>query len=674
MKKLLIANRGEIARRILRAGRERGYCVAVVATEEDSDSLVCSEVDAVLKVSSFLDPSEIVAAASAWKADLIHPGYGFLSENSEFADLVERAGITFVGPTAANIMAMGSKESAKRVAERCQVPVLGALFSADLAKIPETGWAQALQERNIRAPYLVKASAGGGGRGMRVVEKFEDLPANIHRASEEAKASFRDGTVFIENYLQEPRHIEIQVFGDGNGGGVFLGERECSLQRRHQKVVEEAPSPVVDVELREQMGKAALALVRETKYRGAGTAEFLLDAQGQFYFLEMNTRLQVEHPVTEIVFGVDLVHAQLDLAEGRWPKSLPDPKQFVVLEPRGVALEARILAENPRENYLPTPGPLLLYREPKGEGVRVDTGVSEGKRVNSNYDSMIAKLICFGKDRAEATARLSEALSQLSIAGTVTNIPFLQAVVRHPDFLVGNESTAWLGAHQNELMEEVIPKNLRDLFTSSLFAQKLFEFRVRPSSATSAGQTPQKVFAGLGGLTACLHPSAGDDLRIKETDLLRKVEISGEALNICLRREKPRRHFCSAINDAIRDACFDRAKIEAYVTPAGQGECYLTVSGENILIKSHFSEGHVSEGAAESAIRAPMAGKVLEIHVKEGDVLAAGRVAFVVESMKMQLEVRAKSACRVDRILVKVGQVLTGPDTMAQVSSEDKGA
>lgn len=347
-RRLVIANRGEIARRILRAGRAMGYQVAVISTTQDEGARVRREADAVLPVASFLDIPGIVAACRDWGGQLLHPGYGFLSEHAGFAQAVEDAGIVFVGPAPASMRALGGKEAAKALAQACGVPTLEALLSVELAALAPERWEAALAARGIRAPFLVKASGGGGGRGMRVVRDAGALPDAVRRAGLEAEAAFHDGAVFVERYLEAPRHIEIQVFGDGRGGGVFLGERECSLQRRHQKVLEEAPSAVVDPPLREALGRAALALVRETRYRGAGTVEFLLASDRAWHFLEVNTRLQVEHPVTELAYGVDLVRAQLELAEGRWPEALGDPGAFTLPAPRGVALEARILAEDPR--------------------------------------------------------------------------------------------------------------------------------------------------------------------------------------------------------------------------------------------------------------------------------------------------------------------------------------
>ena len=461
-RRLVIANRGEIARRILRAGRAMGYDVAVVATAQDQGTRVQREADAVLPVASYLDPDGIVAAALGWGAQLLHPGYGFLSEHAGFAQAVEDAGIAFVGPSAAAMRALGGKEPAKALARSCGVPVLDALLSHELAALAPERWEQELAARGIHAPFLVKANGGGGGRGMRVVAAAAELPLAVARASLEAQAGFHDGTVFVERYLRDPRHIEIQVFGDGRGGGVFLGERECSLQRRHQKVVEEAPSAVVDAPLREALGRAALALVQATRYRGAGTVEFLLDADQSWYFLEVNTRIQVEHPVTERVYGVDLVQAQLTLAEGSWPAALGDPGGFLP-GPEGVALEARILAEDPRNGWLPTPGPLTVYREPTGAGIRVDAGVGPGDRINPQFDSMIAKLIVWGPDRATAVARLSSALEDFVILGPVTNLPLLQAISRAPDFLAGRESTAWIGEHLAELNGPLLPAPLSGL-------------------------------------------------------------------------------------------------------------------------------------------------------------------------------------------------------------------
>ncbi|HXV62206.1 MAG TPA: biotin carboxylase N-terminal domain-containing protein, partial [Vicinamibacteria bacterium] len=464
MRKLVIANRGEIARRILRTARERGYEVAVISTATDRDALVRAEADEVLEVPGFLDAAAIARAAKTWGAHLLHPGYGFLSENPAFAERVEAEGIVFVGPRPETMRLLGNKVSAKTLAHEVDVPTLATVGPDALSR---------LQAEGIEPPYLVKAAGGGGGRGMRVVRNRNELAFAIARASEEARAGFSDATVFVEQLLENPRHVEIQVFGDGNGGAVFLGERECSLQRRYQKVIEEAPSAVVDRELRCQMGLAALRLVESARYRGAGTVEFLLDEAGSFYFLEVNTRLQVEHPVTEAVFGIDLVGCQLELAEGRWPVELPAASSRDVREPNRWAIEARVLAEDPRARFVPTPGPLRRYREPSGRGLRVDSGVAEGGRVHPEFDSLIAKVVAAASTRERAIERLEGALEEMIVHGPTTNLPFLQNVLRHPEFRAGRFGTRFLEDHLDELNGPLLPPEVFRSIQARGFRERL---------------------------------------------------------------------------------------------------------------------------------------------------------------------------------------------------------
>lgn len=625
--RLVIANRGEIARRILRAARAMGMQVAVISTPEDRDALVRREADAVLEVSSFLDGPAIVAAARDWEARLLHPGYGFLSERAEFAEAVEAAGIAFVGPRPDSMRALGGKEAAKALARRCGVPVLEALLSEELARLPEAEWADELTRRGIRAPFLVKASGGGGGRGMRIVHRAEELAGAVRLASAEALAGFGDGTVFIERYLAEPRHIEVQVFGDGEGGGTFLGERECSLQRRHQKVLEECPSAVVDPSLREALGRAAMALVRETRYRGAGTVEFLLEGEREFWFLEVNTRLQVEHPVTEAVYGLDLVDAQLELALGTWPESLGDPAAFRVPEPKGVALEARILAEDPRSAFLPTPGPLKVYREPVGSGLRVDSGVAEGGRVNGNFDSMIAKLIAWGPTRAEAFERLAGALARFPILGCPTNLPFLGALARHPEVRAGRVSTAWIAQNLETLNAPLLAEELRDALASRGFREGL-------SDALSGAGEPRGSGARAYPRQVSGHPSV-------------------EAMEGGIRLRHP-----------------DGTVQEAWACRREGLMLELFLEGEVLLLEDP-SAGRRPGGAGETSgeLRAPMAGKVLAVQVAEGQTVAEAQVLFILESMKMQLEVRAPGAGRVAELFVREGEVLSGPLPLARLEA-----
>jgi acetyl/propionyl-CoA carboxylase alpha subunit len=633
--RLVIANRGEIARRILRTARERGYQAAVISTAEDRGSLVRREADEVLEIGSFLDAEGIVAAARGWNAQLLHPGYGFLSENARFADLVEASGIVFVGPRPETMKLLGDKERAKDLARKLGVPTLEALGSRELSGLGAKELEKALEAKGLEAPYLVKAAGGGGGRGMRVVSKISDLPSALVRASEEALSGFADRTVFIERYLASPRHVEIQILGDGKGGGISLGERECSMQRRHQKVIEEAPSPVVDGSLREAMGNAALALARESGYRGAGTFEFLLDGEGRFHFLEVNTRLQVEHPVTEEVYGVDLVAAQLDIALGEWtpPAAAPAPSRW--------AIEARVLAEDPRSGFLPTPGEVRRYREPSGPGIRVESGIAEGSRIHPGFDSLVAKVIASGGSRGEAADRLETALSTMVVHGPRTNLAFLQAALRHPDFRAGRISTDWIDSHLAELNRPLVPPGLERRLTTPGFREKL-SFLLRGGSP-APDSAPASRFLEIGNDGARVgSPLEESALHLEHDSSSGDLLISGR----------------------------DVPETRAVATAVSPTEMALTVPGETLALEDPRAHVHrrLHHVPAEGEVRAPMAGKVLELKVAPGDLVEEGAVVAVVESMKMQIEVKAPLAGRIGEVLVNVGEVLDGPELLAVIA------
>jgi 3-methylcrotonyl-CoA carboxylase alpha subunit len=443
IRKVLVANRGEIACRILRACDELGIGTVAVYSDADAAAPHVRAAGQAVRLGppppagSYLSIDRIIDAARASGAEAIHPGYGFLAENAAFASACEDAGIIFVGPPPSAIAAMGSKISARRLMERAGVPVVPGETPADQSDASIEAAA-----RRAGFPLLVKASAGGGGKGMRIVRREADLAAAVSGARHEAKAAFGDDTLYIERVVTRPRHVEIQVFADARGGAVHLFERDCSAQRRHQKVIEESPSPAVTPILRARMGDAAVAAARAVGYINAGTVEFLLEGEGddaRFYFLEMNTRLQVEHPVTEAVTGVDLVHAQLRVAAGQGlPWSQADLSQ------RGHAIECRVYAEDPSAGYLPQAGRVLLYRPPERPGVRVDAGVTDGSDVPVHYDPMIAKVIAHAETREAAVGRMRAALSEFRILGLTTNIAFLMAVVGSPAFRAGKIDTAFL--------------------------------------------------------------------------------------------------------------------------------------------------------------------------------------------------------------------------------------
>jgi acetyl-CoA carboxylase biotin carboxylase subunit len=434
IRKVLIANRGEIAVRILRGLREMGIRGAVLYSEPDRLGLPVLMADEAYPIGpapsreSYLRGEAIVRLAREIGADAIHPGYGFLSERAEFARLCRDAGITFIGPSPESIDAMGSKVESRRLMIAAGVPVV----PGGKDPLPDLDSALTAAEA-IGYPVMLKAAAGGGGKGMRMIPSAAEFPSAYRAARSEAGASFGDDSVYLEKYIEEPRHVEIQVLGDLYGKVVSLGERECSLQRRHQKVVEEAPSPVVSADLRRRMGEAAVKAASAVGYSNAGTCEFLLARDGSFYFLEMNTRLQVEHPVTELVTGIDLVQAQIRVAEGE-----PLGPDFDGVQPRGHAIEVRLYAEDPYQRFAPSPGRIEVLRWPDGPGVRVDSGVYEGSEVSIYYDPMLAKLIVWAADREKAMNRLERALTEMRIEGIRTTVPLFLAILADPDFRAGN--------------------------------------------------------------------------------------------------------------------------------------------------------------------------------------------------------------------------------------------
>jgi acetyl/propionyl-CoA carboxylase alpha subunit len=451
IKRLLIANRGEIAVRIVRACREAGIESVAVYSDPDARAVHVLAADRAVHLGpapaadSYLSVRKIVEAARTSGADAIHPGYGFLSENPALAGACAQAGLTFVGPPADVIAKMGSKIGARRLMERAGVPVVPGVTPSDQS---DAGIVSAIEA--VGLPALVKPSSGGGGKGMRAIHALADAWEAVAAGRREALAAFGDGTLYVERLVQRPRHVEIQVFADADGHAVHLFERECSVQRRHQKIVEESPSLAVTPALRTRMGEAAVAAARAAGYRNAGTVEFLLEGTGddaRFYFLEMNTRLQVEHPVTEAVAGVDIVRAQLDVAGGA-----PLPWTQDSLVQRGHAIEARVYAEDPARDFLPQAGRILLYREPSGPGIRVDSGIAEGSEITVHYDPLLAKVVSFAENRNAAIARAVTALRSYPMLGIRTNIAFLAAILGHSSFRAGDIDTAFVDERLDELV------------------------------------------------------------------------------------------------------------------------------------------------------------------------------------------------------------------------------
>lgn len=445
-RKILIANRGEIAVRIIRACREMNIKTVAVYSSVDVTALHVKLADEAYCIGpaaagkSYLNQASLLAVARFTKAEAIHPGYGFLAENADFAEICEQEGFSFIGPSVDAIKKMGDKATARDTMEKAEVPIIpgskGLITSVEQA---------VLLAGNIGYPVIVKATAGGGGKGMRVAANPEELAKAILTAQKEAAAAFGDAGVYLEKYLENPRHVEIQIMADRFGQVVYLGERDCSIQRRHQKLLEEAPSPKLDESLRKKMGQAAILAAKAAAYYGAGTVEFLLDKHGDFYFIEMNTRIQVEHPVTEWITGIDLIKEQILVAAGQKLSFQQNEVQI-----QGWSIECRINAEDPANGFLPNPGVITLYRAPGGFGVRMDSAVYEGYEIQPFYDSLLAKVIVWGRNRNEAINRMKRALAEFEIEGVKTTLPFQQKLLEHPDFVQGNFDTGFLEKNESK--------------------------------------------------------------------------------------------------------------------------------------------------------------------------------------------------------------------------------
>ena len=645
IRKLLVANRGEIARRVFTTCRRMGIATVAVHSDPDADAPFVAEADEAVPLGgssaaeSYLDAQRVIAAAELSGADAIHPGYGFLAENAAFAQAVLDAGLVWVGPQPSAIEEMGSKVRARALMEGSGVPVLP---GTEL----EAGSDHAVVAEAIGFPLLVKASAGGGGKGMRVVSSAAELEGAIESASREAESAFGDGTVFLERYLVDPRHIEIQVIADRHGTTVSLGERECSIQRRHQKVVEEAPSVAVDDDLRERMGAAAVAAAKAVGYEGAGTVEFLLEAGGEFFFLEMNTRLQVEHPVTEMITGLDLVRLQVLVASGQQL-----PPQAIEAPIDGHAIEVRLYAEDAANGFLPQTGTVERFhlREaepfaaPTSRGLRLDSGVEDGSVVSPHYDPMLAKLIAWAPTRAEAAARLAAALADSEIHGLITNRDFLVQILRHEAFGAGATDTGFLERHQG-LGEPLAGAEAERLHAvaAALAASAERRANIGPLSFAPAGYRNNR----------SAHQRVSFDSGRGEIEVA--YEFEREGLGVVVDGESlagVRLHSCGA---AIVDLEVAGVRRRFRIRRGGDNHHINSALGQSSL-RELPRFGAASEVAAEGALVAPMPGRAIRIAVSSGDQVSAGDVMIVLEAMKMEHELTAPAAGLVAEVLVEEG-------------------
>ena len=659
---LLVANRGEIACRVMRTAHALGIRTVAVYSDADADAPHTKLAHERIHIGpppvaeSYLDAEKIIAAAKSSRADAIHPGYGFLSENSEFAKAAEREGIIFVGPPGKAIEVMGDKARSKRAMIDAGVPCIPGYQGTDQSD--ETLIAEAA---DIGFPLMVKAAAGGGGRGMRLVHEEKDLADAIKLARSEAENAFGSGDLIIEKAILKPRHVEIQVFGDAHGNIIHLGERDCSVQRRHQKVIEEAPCPVLTPELRRAMGKAAVEAAKAVDYVGAGTVEFLLADDGSFYFLEMNTRLQVEHPVTELVTGLDLVALQLSVAQGH---PLPVSQDDTQLS--GHAIEVRLYAEDAEADFLPSAGPVKLFRAPEGAGVRVDAGIETGGEISPFYDPMVAKIIAHGATREEARRKLVRALGDTALIGLKNNRDFLIGALSQEEFAEGNATTAFIGEVFGETGFSAPPVGPREL---AIAATVQYTLRQRASLASAPDINPELLFwASTGQLrNIFIYGEDGD----ADTVL---VTANGSPKLTCAVGDVNFDVEVKDVDDEAMALLIDGKKVTA---------AYLQHDANTVSICTplrSFEVTDVSGGRAVSqdsagggSVVAPMHGRLIGVLVEEGQSVRKGDKLAVLEAMKMQHEILAEIDGDVSQIFETAGSQLAADVLIMQLEPADAG-
>ena len=629
---ILIANRGEIACRIIRTANEMGIKTIAVYEEADSNATFVSMSDVAVKLKNgYLDADEIVDAAKKTGADAIHPGYGFLSENSIFARKVIRNNIIWIGPTPHVIKVMGDKIKAKELAIKAKVPTLEKAESIKDSK-------------QLGFPLLIKAAAGGGGKGMRIVNNKNELKDAVAAAKREAKTGFDDERVFIEKYIKKSRHIEIQILGDQHGNVIHLGERECSIQRRHQKIIEESPSPKLDDELREQIGNAAVKLAKKIKYQSAGTVEFILDENtNEFWFLEVNTRLQVEHPVTEEVTGVDLVRAQINIAKNEYLELKQKDVEF-----NGHALEVRLYAENPNNDFLPETGKIVCYEPYKNKSIRWDSGVQKGYEVGTNFDPMLSKVISWAPNRTDACLQLAAALEKSCIGGVKTNKDFLVECIRHPEFLAGNTTSDFIeiqSPNRKKVLNDHDKNNLMiagALWISQTNIKNRNKLRFIKHSWTN-GRLP--------------HQNISFQFE-NEVHQIKYSYINTESISILEKNVE----IISFDNEMLECVIDDiRSQYQIY---RDEDRLFVFDSFNDIQLKVLPRFVDPSTSSIEGGLLAPMPGKISEVLIKKDQKVKAGQSLMIIEAMKMEQTIKSPNAGKISKIMVKKGQQVENGESL----------
>ena len=629
---ILIANRGEIACRIIRTANEMGIKTIAVYEDADSNATFVSMSDVAVKLKNgYLDADEIVDAAKKTGADAIHPGYGFLSENSIFARKVIRNNIIWIGPTPHVIRVMGDKIKAKELAIKAKVPTLEKAESIKDSK-------------QLGFPLLIKAAAGGGGKGMRIVNNKNELKDAVAAAKREAKAGFGDERVFIEKYIKKSRHIEIQILGDQHGNVIHLGERECSIQRRHQKIIEESPSPKLDDELREQIGNAAVKLAKKIKYQSAGTVEFILDENtNEFWFLEVNTRLQVEHPVTEEVTGVDLVRAQINIAKNEHLELKQKDIEF-----NGHALEVRLYAENPNNDFLPETGKIVCYEPYKNKSIRWDSGVQKGYEVSTNFDPMLSKVISWAPNRTDACLQLATALEKSCIGGVKTNKDFLVECIRHPEFLAGNTTSDFI-----EIQSPNRKKVLNDHDKNNLMiAGALW---ISQTNIKNKNKLEFIKYSWTNGRMPHQNISFQFENEIRQ---IKYSYINKESISILEKNVE----IISFDNEMLECVIDDiRSQYQIY---RDEDRLFVFDSFNDIQLKvlPRFVDPNTS--SIEGGLLAPMPGKISEVLIKKDQKVKAGQSLMIIEAMKMEQTIKSPNAGKISKIMVKKGQQVENGESL----------
>jgi len=646
-KKILIANRGEIAVRIIRSAKKLGIQTVAIYAEADQDSLHILLADYAYYIGkrelseTYLNIEKIISVAVEAGCDAIHPGYGFLAENPDFVEACEKAGIVFIGPNAKAIRLMGNKIKSREFVAKLGIPMTKGI----------TGTPKELMKKSSTIPFplLVKAAAGGGGKGMRIVNKADNLENILESTSREAKNYFGDGTIYIEKYIEEPRHIEFQIMGDNHGNVIHLFERVCTIQRRYQKIIEESPSPTLTPEIRKKMGEAAVKISKEINYNSAGTMEFLVDKNLNFFFLEMNTRIQVEHPVTEMVTGIDLVEEQILVAAGNKLRI----KQNEIKQ-NGHAIECRIYAENPEQNFIPSPGKITFYKQPAGSNIRIDSGIDKATEIKSFYDPMIAKLIVWAENREFATEKSINALREFIVHGISTNISYLLGILGHKAFAKNKLSTKFCDEHTEEILNSLKIEKEKSGINLPLFAYTIHSLNITRKNGY------KNIWEKIGYWRNIM------EIPVKEEDkkyIIRLENIKNGTYNLVF-NNKNHHLLLEGIEPNLVKFKLGNRLVKAYISTDKKAFGWVSIDGITFrLIRTDLlneSSDFVISGQEDNQrnLFAPMPGKVIKVNVKKGDQVKRGTILLVVEAMKMENNITAVEEAVVTEVPVKEGEMV----------------